>query len=308
LKLKEGHGRIGNTTDQKLLVCFRRLANGVPFSHLEDLARMSGESQRQVFGMFLNAVKNRVGPRYLKREPTLSELEAISDDHAYLGFPGFIGSLDCMNIKWKQCTNAYKGQLQNPNNLKLATISCEAVADLNIYCNHWFVGRAGTKNDLTVIDNSPLFFDILSDCRRIRLPHSFEIDGITRNWLMYYLYDGIYPLYAIFVRQIHAPISDGEKCMTKQQEATRKSFERIFGALQGHFHILSNERHEWSDDMLILISQVCIIIHNILVIPRIRGELDDEIDNEGRFIPREEFMEEFASIVNDGSRNKIEET
>jgi hypothetical protein len=58
--------------------------------------------------------------------------------------------------------------------------------------------------------------------------------------------------------------------------------------------------------MLILTSQVCIIIHNVLVSLRIWGELDDELDNDGRFIPREEFMEEFASIVRDGSRNKIE--
>jgi hypothetical protein len=60
LQLKEGLGRLGYTTDQNLLFCFRRLANGVSFSHLDDLARISVKSQRQVFGMFLNAVKNRV--------------------------------------------------------------------------------------------------------------------------------------------------------------------------------------------------------------------------------------------------------
>jgi hypothetical protein len=60
--------------------------------------------------------------------------------------------------------------------------------------------------------------------------------------------------------------------------------------------------------MLILISQVCVISHNILVSLRIRGELDDEGDNDGPFIPREEFMDEFASIVHNRSRNKFEGT
>jgi hypothetical protein len=57
LQLKDGLGRLGHTTDQKLLVCFRCFANGVSFSQLDDLVRISVESQGQVFAMFLNSVK-----------------------------------------------------------------------------------------------------------------------------------------------------------------------------------------------------------------------------------------------------------
>ena len=70
----------------------------------------------------------------------------------------------------------------------------------------------------------------------MRLPHGFKTAGITRSWLMYYLYDGIYPSYAIFVKPIHALIIDAEKYMTKQQQATQKSVERLFSALQGRFN------------------------------------------------------------------------
>jgi hypothetical protein len=56
LQLKDGLGRLGHTTDQKLLVCFRRLANGTSYTQLDDQARMSVESPRQVTNLFLNSV------------------------------------------------------------------------------------------------------------------------------------------------------------------------------------------------------------------------------------------------------------
>jgi hypothetical protein len=47
--------------------------------------------------------------------------------------------------------------------------------------------------------------------------------------------------------------------------------------------------------MLILISQVCVIIHNILVSMRLQGELDDEVDEEGQFIAAYDFVGEFST-------------
>ena len=61
--------------------------------------------------------------------------------------------------------------------------------------------------------------------------------------------------------------------MTKRQEAVRKDVERFFGCLQGRFKMLRQERHEWSDSELILISKVCIILHNMIVKMVWNGEL-----------------------------------
>lgn len=55
-----------------------------------------------------------------------------------------------MHIKWKNCSRAWKGQHFNPKEGKLATISCEAVCDRGLYCWHWYAGRCGTSNDISV--------------------------------------------------------------------------------------------------------------------------------------------------------------
>lgn len=95
---------------------------------------MSVESQRQYFMLFLRAVRALCGPRYLNREPTALELQQISDAYANRGFPGCVGCVDCMTIKWKNCPRAYKGQYHNPKDGKLAVLRCEETADSNLYC------------------------------------------------------------------------------------------------------------------------------------------------------------------------------
>ena len=42
--------------------------------------------------------------------------------------------------------------------------------------------------------------------------------------------------------------------------------------------MLRRESHEWSDSMIILVSQVCVNFHNMIVDMNRRGELREEID------------------------------
>jgi hypothetical protein len=260
---------------------------------------MSVESQRKAFHSFLRAVKAVFGPRYLNREPILTELQAIESKYSAKGFPGCVGSVDCMQFYWKNCPKALKGQYHNPKNGRPASINCEAMTDSDLYCWHWFAGRAGTNIDITLVDNSPLFIDILTGRRRMYLADGYEVDEKVRHWKFYYLVNGIYPYWAIFVRLNHAPANEQESLMTVAQEATRTDVERLFGNLQGRFHILRRERHEWSDEVIILISQVCVILHNMLVSLRTKGELDDETDDDGSLLSSSELLDEFYTVPSD---------
>eukprot|EP00170_Pyropia_yezoensis_P001759 contig_7532_g1763 len=169
--------RRGHPLYAKLLNSLRRLGSEASFHELEDQSHMSVESQRVSFLIILRAVRARLGPRFLNREPTVAELQMLSDCFAARGFPGCVGSVDCMKILWKNCPRALKGQYHNPKDGKLAVISCEAVADGDLYCWHWFAGRPGTNNDLTVASFSPLSSDILSGRRRVHLPGGYQLGG-----------------------------------------------------------------------------------------------------------------------------------
>lgn len=215
---------------------------------------MSVEAQRQSFLLFLHAVLSRFGSQYLNREPSVTELQRLSGSFTSPGFPGCVGSVDCMKTKWKNCPRARKGQYYNPKDGKLAMMICEAVADGDLYSWHWFAGRPGTSIDVTIADYSPLFNDILTDRRCIHLPNGYMLGGVRRSWPVFNLGDGIYLQWAIFFLPVAAATTENEKHAGQRQESFREDVERVFGCLQGRFRILRKEREEWIDEAAQLIT------------------------------------------------------
>ncbi|GJU79665.1 ALP1-like protein [Tanacetum coccineum] len=101
-------------------------------------------------------------------KPTLEDVENIYDKHVTRhGFPGMLGSIDCMHWEWKNCP---------------------------IW--HAFFGVAGANNDINVLDNSLLFDDLLDDKAHVA-PYVVNGVGFKKG---YYLADGIYPQWATFVK------------------------------------------------------------------------------------------------------------
>ena len=80
----------------------------------------------------------------------------------------------------------------------------EAVASYDRWIWHAFFGTAGSNNDLNVLNQSPLFTQVLQG----RAPEvKFTINGSEYN-MGYYLADGIYPEWATFVKTITLPLTE----------------------------------------------------------------------------------------------------
>lgn len=48
--------------------------------------------------------------------------------------------------------------------------------------------------------------------------------------------------------------------------------------------MLCSESNEWSDSTIVFISQVCVILHNLIVDMKRRGDLEDEVDEQGNAV------------------------
>ncbi|GKC38921.1 integrase, catalytic region, zinc finger, CCHC-type containing protein [Tanacetum coccineum] len=90
-------------------------------------------------------------------------------------------------------------------------------------------GLPGANNDLTVLNHSSLFDDLLDD---ITLVVSFEGNGVTFE-KGYYLADGIYPQWAAFVKSFTVARDERNAVFKLHQESARKDVERAFWCLQG---------------------------------------------------------------------------
>jgi hypothetical protein len=92
----------------------------------------------------------------------------------------------------------------------------------------------------------------------------YTINGKTRD-LPYWLADGIYPAFAIFVKTIKGAVGAKLKHFSCCQEAVRKDIERAFGILMQRFHFLSSSCRMWNKEDAMEVLLACVNLHNMCV-------------------------------------------
>ena len=101
---------------------------------MDDMYSMSPESQCTAFWLALKAIYRHFGPVYLNRLPSLQEHRDLQDQFQKEGSPGCIGSVDCMHLHWKIARGPTRDIITTLKMvIKLAALSCEAVADGDLY-------------------------------------------------------------------------------------------------------------------------------------------------------------------------------
>ncbi|CAM8890834.1 unnamed protein product [Rhodiola kirilowii] len=194
------------------------------------------------------------------RKPNSDDIQRLLQMGEAHGFPGMMGSIDCMHWQWKNCPKAWKGMFMSGHK-GVATILLEAVASSDLWIWHTFFGVAGSNNDINVLDRSPVFDEVMQG----RAPEvNYTINGNNYN-MGYYLTDGIYPEWATFFKTIPRPQGENRKLFSKYQESQRKDVERAFGVLQSRFTIVRGPSRFWDKADLGRIMRACIIIHNMIV-------------------------------------------
>ncbi|XP_048623620.1 uncharacterized protein LOC125592474 [Brassica napus] len=251
-------GRNGLSALQKCTAAIRMLAYGQSGDTYDEYLRLGDSTSRLCLENFTNAIIYLFGDEYL-RSPTPEDLQRLLDVGEVCGFPGMIGSIDCMHWEWKNCPTAWKGQYTRGSGKP--TIVLEAVASQDLWIWHAFFGLPGTLNDINVLDRSPVFDDILQG----RAPKvKFKVNNHTYR-MAYYLTDGIYPKWATFIQSIPLPQGPKAELFAERQESTRKDVERAFGVLQSRFAIVNNPALLWDKEKIGKIMRTCVILHNMIV-------------------------------------------
>uniref|UniRef100_A0A0D3DSA4 GRF-type domain-containing protein n=1 Tax=Brassica oleracea var. oleracea TaxID=109376 RepID=A0A0D3DSA4_BRAOL len=251
-------GRASLSPLQKCTAAIRQLAYGGGADTVDEYVRLGETTARKCLYQFTAGIIHLFGDEYLRR-PTPEDLQRLLHIGEQRGFPGMVGSIDCMHWEWKNCPTAWKGMYSRGTGKP--TIVLEAVASSDLWIWHAFFGAPGTMNDLNILDRSPVFDEIING----NAPQvNFYVNG-SEYHLGYYLADGIYPKWGTFIQSIRLPQGPKNCLFAKKQEVVRKDVERAFGVLQARFAGVRNPSNLWDKNKIGNIMKTCIILHNMIV-------------------------------------------
>nr|XP_034586698.1 putative nuclease HARBI1 [Setaria viridis]XP_034586700.1 putative nuclease HARBI1 [Setaria viridis] len=284
------------------------LTYGVAADATDDYIRIGESTAIESLRRFVSAVVEIFGDEYLRspNEDDTARLLAIGESR---GFPGMLGSIDCMHWRWKNCPSAWQGMYTG--HVHEPTIILEAVADKDLWIWHAFFGMPGSHNDINVLHRSSLFAR-LAEGQAPKVNYTINNNEYTMG---YYLADGIYPSWATIVKSIPEPQGSKKKYFATAQEACRKDVERAFGVLQSRFAIVRGAARFWDQDTIGQIMRACVIMHNMIV-ENERDEGDDlNYDGVGEKVnishdetpELEEFIKNYRNIRDKDIHNQLQD-
>ena len=278
LHYKDCTGKMGVYPLVKLVGCFRYIAYGNAYDREDENLEMGESTLEGYVKKFCKIVKKEFGKQYLNRCPNSHEREAIATEMRRKGFPGCLASWDCKHFTWKNCPMRLSGQHKGHSEGGKNSLILEAIADHRRYIWYANFGDPGSLNDLNVLSRSSIVGAMLCGDLDITID-PYTVNGNERDW-MYFLVDGIYPEWAIFVNTFSHPSDPLKKHFASMQERVRKDIECAFGILVSQFHVLQRPIRNWYLEEIVDLLHACVIIHNMIVDERY-GDIGSSEDDHG---------------------------
>ena len=247
----------------RLTACLRLLAYGTPPDSLDENLEISETVASDSLKEFSRIMIQKFGAQYLNRCPTTEEKNRMVRIMKRRGWPGAFASWDCKHFEWENCPVRLAGQTKGHADGGKKTLILEAIADADTYMWYVFFGEVGSLNDTNILDKSSIVGSMLGGTFNVSV-EPYTVNGTTRDW-MYFLADGIYPDWSIFVKTVQIALNSMEEISKTSQEGARKDIERAFGVLVKRFQYLKRPLRHWYIKDIKNILHCCIIMHNMIV-------------------------------------------
>jgi hypothetical protein len=126
-------GLAGLAPLQKVCVAMRILAYWLPTDVVDEYIQIGESTARECLNHFCRALIAYFSGWYL-RTPNEDDIARIMHNRESRGYPGMLGSIDCMHWEWRNCPTMWRGQFCGRNGRP--TMILEAVTTYNLWIWH----------------------------------------------------------------------------------------------------------------------------------------------------------------------------
>jgi Plant transposon protein len=225
----------------KLLGTLRMLGKGCTWDSLYELSGVSAEVHRKWTLAFLDKFSKELYPVYVHGPRNNEELNQVTILYAACGFPGCVGSTDCVHIRWESCSAQWASAFKNgkPN---YASIAYEMTVDHSKRFQASTIGHYGTTSDKTIIK----FDGYVTKVRFEKLftEAQFKIQIAENKWIIerkvYLLVDGGYRKWRIMICPLKHTVEEDKARWSEFAESVRKDVECSFGILKKRYQLLKS--------------------------------------------------------------------
>jgi len=260
-------GRPPTLLDLKVLGVLRVLGRYVTFDDIEELNGISAETNRKFFHDFVRLYSTHVYPIAV-RWPDPDETRDILETARRAGFPGKIGSMDCVHFTHDgMAANlkvaASKGGSSGPKTVAYCVVVRHDRRVLDVSR-----GVLGATNDKNIVGYNSLAMAIH---RGTAYYGEFEFqlcgaDGVMRTFTkLWIMVDNGFQRVPSFQGPLKWVMTDREGAFSKAAESSRKDSECTFGSVKGRFRVLKTGIRVHSLGVVEHIVRTCFAMHNQLL-------------------------------------------
>jgi hypothetical protein len=197
--------------------------------------------------------------------PSGEDLTAVVSKYTRMGFPGCVGSTDCVHFYWDRCPHnvrhLFLGKEGKP------TVAYSLIADHTRRIRSLTIGNPGARNDKSISQ----YDKSIQDIRGKRLYqdevfHLYDEHGqLTPHYGLYLLCDGGYHKWRIMQCPNKNASEESAIRWSQRIESVRKDAECTFGILKKRWRILKNHMLLQTKEKIDNIVFACAILHNMLI-------------------------------------------
>jgi hypothetical protein len=248
----------------KVLAVLRRLGRGGPFDDCWDGSGMHEETARIFFHDFCEKFTATLFHVYVKPPTTPDEVKKVTTMYKLLGFPGAIGSIDCVHVQWDKCPvslrSICKGKEGYPSLVYQACVD-HTKKILAVTSSHY-----GSRNDKTIVKYDEHVMKVKDgELYSSEKFHLYNSEGeLEEHEGLYFICDGGYHKW----RCLQCPMKHTSDLASAHfstcLESVRKDVECVFGILKKRFRILKNAVELHNQKEIDNVFFTCCILHNVL--------------------------------------------